>query len=472
MTPTTLAIDEAPLDLIISGEEPRQPGKKRIFVMSPRHHSSHTGGWRQCYNALVEADLPGYQFITASISGCGVAKARNVMMAHAVSLGCDAVLCWDSDIGLPGKTKEEWLACIERLLGHDEKLGNIAGLYAAKTEENPRWILTPMMGERRRQDGLLKVYEAGTGLKLIWMWQIQAIIKAHEEIAYTPDDSPQRQTMWDLFSMGVVNGRYLSEDYYFDYRLRQMGYDIWVDTKILTRHRGEAADGRSVDFPTTPIPLPGFPYQTPPDAAGLPRYMLENPFTGVLGQPDLQGWNSTAEIFTELLSQINPSVIIEVGTWKGASAIHMAMNSEATIYCCDTWLGGIDHALGETDYDQTPRHDRSWVWDTFRTNVALAGLSDRIIPIPQTSINAARWLAANKVTAPMIYVDASHEYTDVCQDLCAYWSLLTPGGVMFGDDYHDQNNSGVAKAVQWFGKRIRQEVHVTPSGHWNFLKPV
>ena len=43
---------------------------------------------------------------------------------------------------------------------------------------------------------------------------------------------------WDFFTMGVVNGRYLSEDYYADYRAGLIGMPVHVDTKTQLKHEG------------------------------------------------------------------------------------------------------------------------------------------------------------------------------------------------------------------------------------------
>ena len=39
---------------------------------------------------------------------------------------------------------------------------------------------------------------------------------------------------------------------------------------------------------------------------------------------DIRGWNGNEPIFERLIRKTMPSVIIEVGTWKGQSAINMA----------------------------------------------------------------------------------------------------------------------------------------------------
>ena len=42
------------------------------------------------------------------------------------------------------------------------------------------------------------------------------------------------------------------------------------------------------------------------------------------GAETIQGWNSNNPAFRELIEKKRPKVIIEVGTWLGASAINMA----------------------------------------------------------------------------------------------------------------------------------------------------
>ena len=64
--------------------------------------------------------------------------------------------------------------------------------------------------------------------------------------------------------------------------------------------------------------------------------------------PDLQGWDSQNPILRKTIAEIRPRLIVEVGTWKGASAIHMGaicreLQLDAEIVCVDTWLGNWQH---------------------------------------------------------------------------------------------------------------------------------
>jgi len=158
---------------------------------------------------------------------------------------------------------------------------------------------------------------------------------------------------------------------------------------------------------------------------------------------DVRGWGSDAPIFAELIGRIAPRLIIEVGTWKGASAIHMAdtckrIGMPATIVCIDTWLGAVEFWDDQQDDERYQslrlRHGYPRVYYTFLANVVRAGHQDTIIPFPTTSLIGARWLAKRQVQADLIYLDASHDEDDVLADMRAYWPLLRPGGVLFGDD--------------------------------------
>lgn len=53
---------------------------------------------------------------------------------------------------------------------------------------------------------------------------------------------------------------------------------------------------------------------------------------------DVTGWGSTHRIFQRVLSQARPGLVIEVGSWKGASVIHIAQRCRelglATRFIC------------------------------------------------------------------------------------------------------------------------------------------
>jgi predicted O-methyltransferase YrrM len=172
--------------------------------------------------------------------------------------------------------------------------------------------------------------------------------------------------------------------------------------------------------------------------------------------PDLQGWGSRDPVFAHLISTVRPKVIIEVGSWKGASAVNMAtlvkhLGLDTNLICVDTWLGSPEHFL---------KRDHPAYWDSlnvkngyprlyeqFLANVIHEGHSDIIVPLPQTSENAAQILTRLKIRADLIYIDAAHEFQSVLTDLTLYGDLLQPDGVIFGDDFQSEP---VARAARQY----------------------
>ena len=86
------------------------------------------------------------------------------------------------------------------------------------------------------------------------------------------------------------------------------------------------------------------------------------------------------------------------------------------------------------------------------SNVVATGLTNNILPIPQTSTNAYLWLKENSVQAPLIYIDADHEAVNVYSDISNYWELVSPGGALFGDDFVPAW-PGVIRAVRMFTEK-------------------
>lgn len=181
-------------------------------------------------------------------------------------------------------------------------------------------------------------------------------------------------------------------------------------------------------------------------------------------KPDLQSWPSArSPVFEKVILETNPKIIIEVGSWKGRSAIRMAQLTEmigTRIYCVDTWLGSLEHMMEETGrkYEWPLSHGHPLLYWQFLLNVKFSGVEDRITPIVNTSMTGASYLYKNGVRAEMIYIDGDHTADGCYRDLMAYWELLTPGGVIFGDDYFVF--PGVKEAVDGFCQERKLEVEL------------
>jgi hypothetical protein len=203
----------------------------------------------------------------------------------------------------------------------------------------------------------------------------------------------------------------------------------------------------------------------PPDAAELHGLLHKEPvyagfdFEGI--PLDLQGWGSESPAFAQLIGVEKPRLIIEVGTWKGGSALEMARVLDASglpaaILCIDTWLGAVEFW---TEHEDATRYGSlrlkngyPSVYYQFLANVCHRRAQSRIVPFPQTSSIAGLWLRHFGIRADLIYLDGSHEEEDVLDDLLRYWEVLAPGGVLFGDDY---SWDGVRLALERFARDER-----------------
>lgn len=143
-------------------------------------------------------------------------------------------------------------------------------------------------------------------------------------------------------------------------------------------------------------------------------------------------------IFTKCIERLNPSLIIEVGSFVGESAIHMAdvikkQGRQCAILCVDTWYAGFDHWKGAREKIRC-HFGRPDFYYKFIANVIQNGCQDVIVPMASDSINAARILKWLGIVPQLIYIDASHEEGDVFRDYVHYWDILPTGGAMLADD--------------------------------------
>jgi len=130
---------------------------------------------------------------------------------------------------------------------------------------------------------------------------------------------------------------------------------------------------------------------------------------------------------------------VEVGSWKGRSAsfmaveIHNSGHKDAIKFdCVDTWKGSIEHQ----DLDEIKNDS---LYRMFLQNVE--PVIDLINPIRKSSIEASKQYDDNSLD--FVFLDASHEYNDVIEDINAWLPKLKIGGTLAGHDYgrHDVNKA-------------------------------
>ena len=182
--------------------------------------------------------------------------------------------------------------------------------------------------------------------------------------------------------------------------------------------------------------------------AGFPKRLYEI---------DTQGWGQHHHYLTEGIRSHRPSVVVEVGVWKGASSLIMAEEMrkcqiDGVIICVDTWLGAADHWQND-DFFAELAFDQGYpsIQKKFMANVLAHDLQDYILPLPLDSINAAAVLKALSIRIGMLHLDGGHEYESVASDLRSWWPVLDVGGLIIGDDYYPEHHwPGVKRGFDEF----------------------
>ena len=161
-----------------------------------------------------------------------------------------------------------------------------------------------------------------------------------------------------------------------------------------------------------------------------------------LYRQDQQGWGSTHRYLTDAIETLRPSIVVEIGVWKGGSVISFAsrmrdMNLDGVVIAVDTWLGSWDHWTSDEWFAHLNfSNGFPALYHTFAANIVGEGLQDYVLPLPLDSINAANVLRHHQVRPlDVVHIDGGHDYHAVTSDLREWWPMIRPEGVLIGDDY-------------------------------------
>ncbi|XP_031498246.1 uncharacterized protein LOC116262860 [Nymphaea colorata] len=183
----------------------------------------------------------------------------------------------------------------------------------------------------------------------------------------------------------------------------------------------------------------------------------------------IKGWGSNGDVFENLIRRVKPRTIIEIGTFLGASAIHMGqvtrkLGLSAQIFCVDDFRGWpeFNRKLRRMSYV----NGDVLLLQQFMQNVNYMNMTEMITPIPFSSSSALVKLCEWGVVADLIEIDAGHDFHSAWSDINLAYKVLRPGGVIFGHDYFTMaDDRGVRRAVNLFAKAKGLRVEVDGQ-HW------
>ena len=115
------------------------------------------------------------------------------------------------------------------------------------------------------------------------------------------------------------------------------------------------------------------------------------------------------------------AVIVEIGSFKGRSTVAMGYAARGTnrrIYAINPF---------DPENDGVPSSSRGEYKDIFLNNIRQNGLERYIYPVQDLSQNVAQgWT----IPIDFIFIDGSHQYEDVKQDVETFYPHVKPGGII------------------------------------------
>lgn len=155
-----------------------------------------------------------------------------------------------------------------------------------------------------------------------------------------------------------------------------------------------------------------------------------------------EDWFTYSKFYKQMVNHFSTnSIFVEVGSWKGKSSSFMAVeifnsNKDITFYCIDTWEGGQEHSSEQKGKS---------LFNTFLTNVQ--PISHMIKPMRMKSLQAVDFFKDNSID--FCFIDASHDYQNVINDIKAWYPKIKKDGVIAGHDW-SPFWPGVVQAVEEF----------------------
>ena len=189
-------------------------------------------------NAVLRYQQAGIAFSIMTIGNESlITRARNTILsefAHRPEF--THLLFLDADVMLPADG-------LARLLAADRDVIGAPVALKGRRADGSRIFNT---GTQVGEDGALLLCERiGTAALMLSRRAVDALVEdaKRDGRVYTRGNSARGAELraslfYDVFRVGVVDGEYLSEDYYACYALRRLGFSICVDPFVVTRHSG------------------------------------------------------------------------------------------------------------------------------------------------------------------------------------------------------------------------------------------
>ena len=143
---------------------------------------------------------------------------------------------------------------------------------------------------------------------------------------------------------------------------------------------------------------------------------------------------------------------LEIGSFEGNSALYILKNFKTkNVICVDLW----------DLYDDEFKEENLEMYNNFKFN--LSEFEGRFSFFKKTS---DEFFEKNEKKFDLIYIDGSHEASQVYKDLCNSWNCLNQEGIIicddyfYGDLYKNQNMNVPATSINKFLNKNKKEITI------------
>ena len=223
---------------LIGGQPPMAPSPVGPLVMIAT--PAYGGMVHVDYvNSLLTYQRAGIAYSLATIGNESlITRARNTLLSMFwANEAFTHLLFLDADVSLPAESLQHMLT------RQRDVIGAPVALKGRDAQGGRIFNVGRCVGEAGEH---MLVEHIGTAALMLSRKAVASLIQQATERGGVYGVSPQTQRgaiatdmlMYDVFQVGVLDGVYLSEDYWVCRQLRELGFDIHVQLDAVTQHHG------------------------------------------------------------------------------------------------------------------------------------------------------------------------------------------------------------------------------------------
>jgi len=205
-----------------------------IFIGTPAYNSMVHTDYLHSLLSFHESKIP---FTVMTIGNESlITRGRNTIVSYFYSLTAFTHLLFlDADIYLSSE------GLMQLISDNKDVIGAPVALKGNDNRGNPVYNVGKLLSE---ENGVVESDKIGTAVFMLSRRAVNSLIQDAIDNNNTYMSNPYSRgdarniKMYDVFKTGVENNEYLSEDFYVCKVLRELGYKIYVDTNVPTRHNG------------------------------------------------------------------------------------------------------------------------------------------------------------------------------------------------------------------------------------------